>query len=588
MLRWNNGARSIFGYPGEEALGRHLSALIVPDEEREEFDQMFQAAARSRFAHYESVRRRKDGVLINVDVTYKAISAAAGLRFVLCTYKDVTDFQVLRDAKLVEARFRGLLESMPDAIVIANRSGRIVLANTHAENLFGYERGELRGKAIETLLPERLRNAHLKHRTMFFARPRSRSMGAGLELHGLRKGGDEIPVEISLSPLRTQEGTLVMSAVRDISERKKAEQKFRGLLESAPDAIVIVDRQGKILLVNSQTERLFGYARAELLGNPVEILVPERFRARHPANRDGFFATARPRAMGAGLELFGLRRDGTEFPVEISLSPMETDEGTLVSSAIRDITERKRIERVLSDKNVELQSAAEAKNRFLANMSHELRTPLNAIIGYTGTLLMRLPGPLSPDQEKQLGTIQGSARHLLSLINDLLDVAKVEAGKVELNLETTSCLGLLNELDATLRPLAENKHLQFSLQLPAVDITIVTDRRTLSQILINLINNAIKYTDAGSVSVTLSQRQGATGLVTEFAVSDTGCGIKPQDEARLFQPFTQLDSSSTRRYEGTGLGLHLSQKLASLLGAQIQLHSKPRHGSTFTLSLPAA
>src|SRR5258708_817353 len=211
-----------------------------------------------------------------------------------------------------------------------------------------------------------------------------------------------------------------------MGDAKLVEARFRDLGESMPDGIVMINLTGRVVYSNSQAEHLFGYSGGELKGKPVEILLPQRFRDAHVGHRSNFFTQPRTRTMGMGLELYGLRKDGTEFPIEISLSPLETEGGTLVSSAIRDITDRKLIESTLQDKNVELADAMQAKDHFLASMSHELRTPLNAIIGFTGTLLMKLPGPLNADQEKQLRTVQTGAKRLLALINDLLDLAKIE------------------------------------------------------------------------------------------------------------------------------------------------------------------
>ncbi len=469
-------------------------------------------------------------------------------------------------------RFRAIVESAPNAIVLIDRQRLIALVNRRAEELFGRQREEFVGQTIEMLIPKRYRAVHPEHVRGFFERPEARAMGSGRELFALKRDGTEIPVEIGLSPIETPEGSFTLASIIDITERKRAQERFQLVVEAAPNAMIMIDDQRRICLVNRRAEELFGHGRNELIGQLIETLVPERYRAGHPGHVQGFASRPEARAMGAGRELYGLRKDGSEVPIEIGLNPLETGDGHFVLASIIDITERKRSEDELRRSNADLE-------QFAYVASHDLQEPLRMVANYTELLAQRYRGKLDERADKYIHYASDGARRMQRLVADLLTYSRVGSqGKAMSPVQSEQVLSavvqslqrLIRETDATIVHRA----------LPAV----LADEVQLHQLLQNLLSNAIKFRGDKAPHITVNAiAQGSRWL---FSVADNGIGIDMQYADRIFQMFQRLHELG--KYDGSGIGLAIAKRIVERHGGVIRVESKPGEGTTFFFTLHAA
>jgi PAS domain S-box-containing protein len=388
--------------------------------------------------------------------------------------------------------------------------------------------------------------------------------------------------------------------IRQSEVLRESEMKFRSVAQSANDAIVSADQRGDIIAWNTSAEHIFGYKEGEVFGKPLTMLMAPRYRAAHSQDLERMLRGSESALLGKTTEIVGLRKSGQELPLELSLSSWKTGQGTFYTGIIRDVTERKHAEEALRsltasleqkvlERTAELEvardqalSANRHKSEFLANMSHELRTPLNAVIGFSEVLLEKMFGEINQKQEEYLRDILSSGRHLLALINDILDLAKIESGRLELDLSTFELPTVLNNAYALIRERAVRHGIHVSLDIDPRLWLFTADERKLKQILLNLLSNAIKFTpDGGTVLLkAVLQDDGV-----EVSVIDTGIGIEPEWHQKIFEEFIQVGHSLQKR-EGTGLGLALTRKFVELHRGRIWVQSAKGLGSTFTFTLP--
>jgi len=478
-----------------------------------------------------------------------------------------------------------LLAAAPDAMVVVDRRGVIVKANTRCEQMLGYRSGELTGQPVDILVPIELRDMHRKYRSGYLADPTVREMGSGLQLSAQCKDGSRTPVEISLSPLESERGPLVLAAIRKAGRSRNEDGLFRRFLEVLPDAVVIVDASGLIILANVRVEEMFGYARSELLGRAVEILIPERFATHHVGFRESYVAsTPRPRPLSLAGGMFGKRRDGTEFPVEISLAPLDTDEGALVMAHVRDVTETMAMTaamREAEERRRIQEETTRSKDVFFATVSHELRTPLTSMMGFAE--LLADSGDLSPENEHFLSVILRNGRREIRLVDDLLTLVSISEGRMAINLEEIDLVTAVRHVVESARPQADAAQLAVHLQLPDAALPVACDVHRISQAVDNLLSNAIKFTPAGG-EVTVSLE--IVGSSARVDVTDTGIGIGDTEPDRLFERLYRSPTAVAHEIPGAGLGLSIAAAILEAHGGRIRVVRSDATGSTFRLELP--
>lgn len=490
--------------------------------------------------------------------------------------------QEMKEHKKAEERIRLIVESAPNAIILVDAKGFIQLVNKQTENYFGYHRDELIGNKIEMLVPNASGMNHENLRSNFISHPTSRNMGVGRDLFGLKKDGTKFPIEVGLNPIHIQNETLILTNIIDITERRKNEIeliKFKTALDSSADDIFIIDYEKNLFIdANNTALKSLGYTKDELLQmapNDIKPLISK------DELKKIFDKIIHSQSKLDKIETVHRRKNGTDFEVEVFLRAFRFDNSDLLIASVRDITERKIAEEAIKNAKLEAERANIAKSEFLSRMSHELRTPLNSILGFTQLMSM---GELNPAHQKGVDHIMKSGKHLLNLINEVLNLSRIEAGELSISLEPVEIKGIITETLDIIHPMAKEKSIFIELENHTKEnIFIKADHQKLKQVLLNLVNNAVKFNyDKGLVKIRVKQQNEKIRIY----IIDTGKGIAADEMPKLFNPFQRIGTEISI-IEGTGLGLAVSKKLIEAMNGSIGVESEVGKGSTFWIELPA-
>ena len=478
--------------------------------------------------------------------------------------------------------FRELIDAAPDGIIVTDQRGRIVLANAEGERMFGYARDELLGQPIEVLVPQHMKSRHPEHVAEFHAAPRLRAMGSGLELHGRRKDGEEFPVEISLSPIPYAGQQLVVAGIRDVTDRRRIQTEIKranaylvSAVDAIQDAFALYDEHDRVVLINSACRQLFGGLAGAIVGRTFSELLPDALATGvfdfSDETRETLLARWKAYHQDPTGQLDVRTGNGRYLRVVERKTP---EHGTV--SLMMDVTDD-------VVREAELRSASAAKSEFLSSMSHELRTPLNAVLGFAQLLENDRKQPLTERQRDRLQHVTRGGEHLLRLIDDVLDLSRIEAGRLAMSCEPVEVGDVLSEVATTLAPMASRAEiaLETAPVAPALP-RVIADRTRLAQILMNFGSNAVKYGRAGGRAKFEAVDRGNSIRIT---VSDDGIGIPADKQAKLFEPF-QRAGQETGPIEGTGIGLAISRRLAGMMNGTVGFSSTPGRGSTFWVEVP--